>query len=55
MKSSLGKIASCAIPVKNAGNITAKVKLKIEGDSKQFSVKPGQLLLKPNEVSRPKT
>lgn len=50
MKSSVGKSASCTIPVKNAGNITAKVKLKIEGDSKQFSVKPIQLHLKPKEV-----
>jgi len=51
LKSSLGKTASCTIPVKNAGNITAKVKLKIEGDSKQFSVKPVQLRLKPDEES----
>lgn len=50
LKSSFGKSASCTIPVKNAGNITAKVKLKIEGDSKQFSVKPIQLRLKPEEV-----
>lgn len=55
LKSSVGKIASCTIPVKNAGNITAKVKLKIEGDAKQFSVKPIQLRLKPDEVRRYKT
>jgi len=55
LKSSLGKTASCTIPVKNAGNITAKVKLKIEGDSKQFSVKPVQLRLKPDEVRKYKT
>ena len=55
LKSSLGKTASCTIPVKNAGNITAKVKLKIEGDSKQFSVTPIQLRLKPDEVRRYKT
>ncbi|KAJ7319161.1 hypothetical protein OS493_036674 [Desmophyllum pertusum] len=51
LKSSVGKSSSCTIPVKNAGNITAKVKLKIEGDSQQFSVKPTQLRLKPEEES----
>ncbi|XP_078367466.1 uncharacterized protein LOC144651409 isoform X2 [Oculina patagonica] len=51
LKSSVGKSASCTIPVKNAGNITAKVKLKVEGDTKQFSVKPIQLRLKPEEES----
>lgn len=50
LKSSVGKSTSCVIPVKNAGNITARVKLKIEGDS-QFSVKPSQLLLKPEGES----
>lgn len=50
LKSSVGKSTSCVIPVKNAGNITARVKLKIEGDS-QFSVKPSQLLLKPEGVN----
>ena len=44
------KSTSCTIPVKNAGNITAKVNLRIEGDSKQFSVKPAQLRVKPEEV-----
>ena len=46
----MGKSTSCTIPVKNAGNITAKVNLRIEGDSKQFSVKPAQLRVKPEEV-----
>lgn len=50
LKSSVGKPSSCTIPVKNAGNITARVKLKIEGDTQQFSVKPDQLQLKPEEV-----
>ena len=50
LKSPVGKSTSCTIPVKNAGNITAKVNLRIEGDSKQFSVKPAQLRVKPEEV-----
>ena len=50
LKSPVGKSTSCTIPVKNAGNITAKVNLRIEGDSKQFSVKPAQLRIKPEEV-----
>ncbi|XP_022796822.1 uncharacterized protein LOC111335223 isoform X4 [Stylophora pistillata] len=51
LKSPVGKSTSCTIPVKNAGNITAKVNLRIEGDSKQFSVKPAQLRIKPEEES----
>ena len=50
LKSPVGKSTSCTIPVKNAGNITAKVNLRIEGDSKQFSVEPVQLRVKPEEV-----
>ncbi|XP_068724654.1 centrosomal protein of 192 kDa-like isoform X2 [Montipora capricornis] len=51
LKSSVGKSTSCVIPVKNAGNITARVKVKIEGDSQQFYVKPSQMKLRPEEES----
>ena len=46
----MGKTTSSVIPVKNAGNITARVKIKIEGDSQQFYVKPSQMKLIPEEV-----
>ncbi|XP_074619097.1 uncharacterized protein LOC141877946 isoform X2 [Acropora palmata] len=52
LKSSVGKTTSSVIPVKNAGNITARVKIKIEGDSQQFYVKPSQLKLIPEEESQ---
>ena len=52
LKSSVGKTTSSVIPVKNAGNITARVKIKIEGDSQQFYVKPSQLKLIPEEVGK---
>ena len=52
LKSSVGKTTSSVIPVKNAGNITARVKIKIEGDSQQFYVKPSQMKLIPEEVGK---